>query len=250
MNFSPGGTADDHHLVRTLRRARTSSFDPNLTVEVWPRQTRPREISTGPIDRCSRDFRSLDLLVVDFGEHRAPRPRPLKCFQQWLRFGDTLAKPLPCAKSELQDALLDEDSWRKLYLRCLLDERAQPTRLYPLLAVAAVPLVTCVSINAAAGGEHTNVFVNCFCSDVVGGELCTALKQKVGALSGFRLADQPFRAGVGVHLACRAAGSEVKEAQSAVSVTYTVYLDSPNEVFVALAVMLVGLIVSSRRRPR
>jgi hypothetical protein len=42
----------------------------------------------------------------------------------------------------------------------------------------------CVSTIAAAGGEHTNVFVNCFCSDVVGGELCTTLKQKVGALSG------------------------------------------------------------------
>jgi hypothetical protein len=133
--------------------------------------------------------------------------------------------------------------WRfvaQAYLRCLLYERAQPTRLYPLLAVAAVPLVACVSTNAAAGGEHTNVFVNCFCSDVVGEELCTTLKQKVGALSGYRLADQPFGAGVGVHLASRDTGAEVKGAQSAVSVAYTVYLDSPNEVFVALAVMLVG----------
>ena len=42
------------------------------------------------------------------------------------------------------------------------------------------------------------------------------------------------------HLACRDTGAEVKGAQSAVSVAYTVYLDSPNEVFVALAVMLVG----------
>jgi hypothetical protein len=122
----------------------------------------------------------------------------------------------------------------------LLDERAQPTRLYPLLAVAAVPLVACVSTNAAAGGEHTNVFVNCFCSDVVGGELCTTLKRKVGALSDYRLADKPFGAGVGVHLVCRDTGAEVKGAQSAVSVAYTVYLDGPNEVFVALAVMLVG----------
>jgi hypothetical protein len=59
-------------------------------------------------------------------------------------------------------------------------------------------------------------------------------------LSGYRLADQPLGAGVGVHLACRDTGVAVKGAQSAVSVAYTVYLESPNEVFVALAVMLVG----------
>jgi hypothetical protein len=117
------------------------------------------------------------------------------------------------------------------YLRCLLDERAQPARLYPLLAVAAVPLVACISTNSAAGGEHTNVFVNCFCSDAVRGELCTTLKQKVGALSGYRLADQPLGAGVGVHLACRDTGAEVKGAQSAVSVAYarsyaSAYLES------------------------
>jgi hypothetical protein len=162
------------------------------------------------------------------------------CVRQWPRFGDPPARPLPCAKSELQGALLYGDSWRKLIFVALLDERAQPTRLHHLFAVAAVALVACVSTNGAAGGEQTNVFVNCFCSDVVGGELCTTLKQKVGALSGYRLADQPLGAGVGVHLACRDTGAEVKGAQSAVSVAYTVYLDSPNEVFVALAVMLVG----------
>jgi hypothetical protein len=83
------------------------------------------------------------------------------------------------------NALLYGDSWRKLILRCLLDERARLTRLYPLLAVTAIPLVACISTNGAAGGEHINVFVNCFCSDAVGGELCTTLKQKVGALSGY-----------------------------------------------------------------
>jgi hypothetical protein len=123
---------------------------------------------------------------------------------------------------------------------CLLYQGAQPTRLYPLLAIAAIPLVACISANSAAGGEHINVFVNCFCGDVVGGELCTTLKQKVGALSGYRLAEEPLGAGVGVHLACRDTGVAVKGAQSAVSVAYTVYLESPNEVFVALAVMLVG----------
>ena len=133
--------------------------------------------------------------------------------------------------------------WRfvaQAYLRCLLYERAQPTRLYPLLAVAAVPLVACVLSNAAAGGEHTNVFVNCFCSERGGRRAVHDLKQKVGALSGYRLADQPFGVGVGVHLPCRDTGAEVKGAQSAVSVAYTVYRDSPNEVFVVSAVMLVG----------
>jgi hypothetical protein len=96
-------------------------------------------------------------------------------------FGDPPAKPLLCAKSELQDTLLDGDSGRKLYLRCLPDERERLTRLYPILAVVAVPLVAYVSANDVAAGEHTNVFVNCFCSDVVGGELCTTLKEKVGA---------------------------------------------------------------------
>jgi len=75
---------------------------------------------------------------------------------------------------------------------------------------------------------------------VVRAELCTTLKQRVGTLSGYRLADQPLGAGVGIHLACRDTGVAVKGAQSAVSVAYTVYLESPNEVFVALAVMLVG----------
>jgi hypothetical protein len=121
----------------------------------------------------------------------------------------------------------------------LIEERTQPTRLYPLLAVAAVPLVACVLTTRAAGGDQINVLINCFCSDPVGGELCTTLKQKVVALSGYRLADQPLGAGVGVHLACRDTGAEVKGAQSAVSVAYTVYLDSPNEVFVGLAVMMV-----------
>ena len=160
------------------------------------------------------------------------------CVRQWPRFGDPPARPLPCAKSE-QDALLDGDSWRKLiYVACCMRARNLSVCIL-YFAFAAVPLVACVSTNAA-GAEHTNVFVKCFCSDVVGGELCTTLKQKVGALSGYRLADQPFGVGVGVHLACRDTGAEVKGAQSAVSVAYTVYLDSPNEVFVALAVTLVG----------
>ena len=75
---------------------------------------------------------------------------------------------------------------------------------------------------------------------MVGGELCTTLKQKVGVLPGYRLSDQPLGAGVGVHLACSDTGEEVQGTQSAVSVGYTVYFDSPNEVFVALAVVLVG----------
>lgn len=125
-----------------------------------------------------------------------------------------------------------------IYVACCMRARNLSVCIL-YFAFAAVPLVACVSTNAA-GAEHTNVFVNCFCSDVVGGELCTTLKQKVGALSGYRLADQPFGVGVGVHLACRDTGAEVKGAQSAVSVAYTVYLDSPNEVFVALAVTLVG----------
>jgi hypothetical protein len=108
------------------------------------------------------------------------------------------------------------------------------------IAVAAIALVACVSTSGTARAEHIDVFVNCFCSDVVGGELCATLEQKIRALSGYRLAERPLGAGIGVHLACRDTGAQVKEAQSAVSVAYTVYLDSPNEVFVALAVMLVG----------
>ena len=108
------------------------------------------------------------------------------------------------------------------------------------IAVAAIALVACVSTSSATRAEHTNVFINCFCSDVVGGELCATLEQKIRTSSGYRLAERPLAAGVGVHLACRDTGAEVRGAQSAVSVAYTVYLDGGNEVFVALAVMLVG----------
>ncbi len=66
------------------------------------------------------------------------------------------------------------------------------------------------------------------------------LKQKVGALPSYRLVDQPLGAGIGVHLVCRDTGLELKGSQSAVSVAYTVYVNSTNEVFVASAVMLAG----------
>ena len=111
--------------------------------------------------------------------------------------------------------------------------------MYHLLVISAVQLATGLCTNVAAGVDQTNVFVNCFCSDRVGEELCTTLKQKL-ALSGYRLADQPLGAGVGVHLACRDTGVQVKGAQSAVSIAYTVYVSRPNEVVVALAVTLVG----------
>jgi len=52
--------------------------------------------------------------------------------------------------------------------------------------------------------------------------------------------ERPLGASVGVHLACRDTGTEVKGAESAVSVAYTVYVDSSNEVFVAVEVVLVG----------
>lgn len=104
-----------------------------------------------------------------------------------------------------------------------------------------VPLVVLIATRSrSAGADPTNVFITCFCSDAVGGNLCMALRQKVGALASYRLVDQPLGAGIGVHLVCRDTGLEIKGSQSAVSVAYTVYVDSANEVFVASAVMLVG----------
>jgi hypothetical protein len=66
------------------------------------------------------------------------------------------------------------------------------------------------------------------------------MKTLVGSASAKRLVDQPLGAGIGVHLVCRDTGLQIKGSQSAVSVAYTVYVDSANEVFVASAVMLVG----------
>jgi hypothetical protein len=112
-------------------------------------------------------------------------------------------------------------------------------RLNHILAIAVVPLAACFCTNIAAGIDKANVFANCFCNDAVGVKLCISLKQKL-ALSGYRLADQPQGAGVGVHLACRDTDVPAKGAQSAVSVAYTVYFNSSNEVFVGVAVTVVG----------
>jgi hypothetical protein len=104
-----------------------------------------------------------------------------------------------------------------------------------------VPLVVLIATTSrSAEADPTNVFITCFCSDAVGGNLCMVVREKVGALASYRLVDQPLGAGIGVHLVCRDTGLQIKGSQSAVSVAYTVYVDSANEVFVASAVMLVG----------
>ncbi len=121
---------------------------------------------------------------------------------------------------------------------------ARDMRSYPPFVVRAALIVPLVALIATAtraiGGDPTNVFITCFCSDAVGGNLCVILRQKVGALPSYRLVGQPLGAGIGVHLVCRDTGLEIKGSQSAVSAAYTIYVDSVNEVFVASAVMLVG----------
>ncbi len=103
----------------------------------------------------------------------------------------------------------------------------------------------------AAGNESDSklsVFVDCHCSDPVGGDFCSALKDKVGDSAAYRLVDHTDTLGIGVHLWCvdlftGLPGIDKKLAgtMSAVSVTFTIYADRlPGEVYEDSSVFRVG----------
>src|SRR5260370_35921628 len=58
--------------------------------------------------------------------------------------------------------------------------------------------------NARAAGNESDaklsIFVDCHCSDPVGGDFCSALTDKIGDSAAYRLVDHTDALGIGVHL--------------------------------------------------
>ena len=105
---------------------------------------------------------------------------------------------------------------------------------------------------ARAAGPATDaklsIFVDCHCSDPVGGDFCSALKDKIGDSSAYRLVDHTDAYGIGVHLWCvdmftglPGINSKLTGTMSAVSVAFTVYAERlPGEVYEDSSVFRVG----------
>lgn len=103
----------------------------------------------------------------------------------------------------------------------------------------------------AAGGDDNklSVFVDCHCSDPVGGDFCSAFKDKVKASSAYRLAEHTDTYGIAVHLWCidlfakiPGVSSKLEGTMSAVSVAFTLYAADklPGEVYEDSSVFRVG----------
>ena len=118
-------------------------------------------------------------------------------------------------------------------------------------AIGILAFVILISpADGRAGGDNgkLNVLVDCHCSDPVGGDFCSALKDDVSDSSEYKLVDHPDAYGIGVHLWCvdlftGLPGVEKKLAgtMSAVSVAFTIYSDRlPGEVYEDSSVFRVG----------
>lgn len=103
----------------------------------------------------------------------------------------------------------------------------------------------------AAGNEadaKLSIFVDCHCSDPVGGDFCSALKDRIADTAAYRLVDHTDALGIGVHLWCvdmftglPGIDSKLTGTMSAVSVTFTIYADRlPGEVYEDSSVFRVG----------
>src|SRR3984957_10978761 len=105
---------------------------------------------------------------------------------------------------------------------------------------------------ARAAGPATaaklSIFVDCHCSDPVGGDFCSALKDKISDSSAYRLVDHADAYGIGVHLWCvdlftglPGIDAKLSGTMSAVSVAFTIYADRlPGEVYEDSSVFRVG----------
>jgi hypothetical protein len=101
---------------------------------------------------------------------------------------------------------------------------------------------------AAGNDNRLSVFVDCHCSDAVGGDFCTALKNQVKDSAAYRLVDHADAYGIGVHLWCvdlftgmPGVAAKLSGTMSAVSVAFTIYSDRlPGEVYEDSSVFRVG----------
>jgi hypothetical protein len=115
--------------------------------------------------------------------------------------------------------------------------------------LATVVLFLPVSSRAAGGDAgKLSLFVDCHCSDPVGGDFCDAFKDKVKGSAGYKLVDRPDAYGLAVHLWCidlfskiPGIDSKLMGTMSAVSVAFTLYADRlPGEVYEDSSVFRVG----------
>jgi hypothetical protein len=107
-----------------------------------------------------------------------------------------------------------------------------------------------VSAPARAAGNDSklSVWVDCHCSDAVGGDFCTALKDHVKDSAAYQLVDHADAYGIGVHLWCvdlftgiPGVAAKLSGTMSAVSVAFTIYSDRlPGEVYEDSSVFRVG----------
>ena len=101
---------------------------------------------------------------------------------------------------------------------------------------------------AAGNDNRLSIFVDCHCSDPVGGDFCSNVKDKVKDSMAYRLVDKPDAYGIGVHLWCvdlftglPGIDKKLTGTMSAVSVTFTIYADRlPGEVYEDSSVFRVG----------
>jgi hypothetical protein len=116
--------------------------------------------------------------------------------------------------------------------------------------IALALLIFAAQARAAgpATSSKLSIFVDCHCSDPVGGDFCSALKDKISDSSAYRLVDHTDAYGIGVHLWCvdmftglPGINSKLTGTMSAVSVAFTVYAERlPGEVYEDSSVFRVG----------
>src|SRR6202162_825718 len=117
-----------------------------------------------------------------------------------------------------------------------------------MLALALLVFPAQARAAGPATGTKLSIFVDCHCSDPVGGDFCSALKDKVSDSPAYRLVDQAEAYGIGVHLWCvdmftglPGLESKLTGTMSAVSVAFTIYADRlPGEVYEDSSVFRVG----------
>ncbi len=125
------------------------------------------------------------------------------------------------------------------------------TKIASSIGILALLLLIFPAPGGAAGNAtdaKLSVFVDCHCSDPVGGNFCSALKDKVGDSPAYRLVDHADALGIGVHLWCvdmfsglPGVDSKLTGTMSAVSVAFTIYSDRlPGEVYEDSSVFRVG----------
>jgi hypothetical protein len=123
------------------------------------------------------------------------------------------------------------------------------TRLAASIGILTLVLLSVSAPAGAAGNDNRlSVWVDCHCSDAVGGDFCAAFKDHVKDSAAYQLVDHADAYGIGVHLWCvdlftgiPGVATKLSGTMSAVSVAFTIYSDRlPGEVYEDSSVFRVG----------